>query len=256
LGLEKGWPILVELADLWEKEFMPSMKDGQHAWVLSGGNLASKQWAKDMPPSNNDLPLPEIALVTGLTNRDGMSNAFKHLFEILDGVVELAREVEPDKIPSGYSIPRPLKDEAITTHARYVYPIPDDCPVPKTMAPQAILTDKYMISGYSDKQVDGLSKAKSLSIAQGIIQAQQNCSSAAYFNFGRIAAFAKPWIVYSIETKLGELESVIVPESDNSPELKGTDIIQIWDALQHIGGVASVSFQEKDGATVTHSVLE
>jgi hypothetical protein len=255
VGLEKGWPILVDLADLWENEFMPSMKDGQHAWVLGGGNLSSKQWFKDMPPSNHDLPLPEIALVTGLSDRDGMSNAFKHLFEILDGVVEIARELDPEKVPSSYSIPRPTRDESVSTNARYVYPIPDDCPVPKSMALQALLGDKFMISAYSDKQVDELSKSKSLSIGQGILQSKQNCSSVAYFDFGRIAAYVKPWVVYSIETNAGELESTIVPEDDKTPELKGSDIVGIWDAFQHFGKAFSVSFQEKDGTTVTRSVI-
>jgi hypothetical protein len=255
LGLEKGWPILVQLADLWENEFMPAMKDGQHAWVLNGGNLSSKQWVKDMPPSNSELPLPEFALVTGLSDREGMSNAFKHLFEILDTVVELAREAEPDKIPSGYEIPRPVRDESVSSNARYTYPIPDDCPVPKTMAPQALFTDKFLITGYSDKQVENLTKSKALSVSRGIIDDKQNYSAAAYLDFGRISVFAKPWIVYAIETKVGDLNSVIVPEDDKTPELKGTDIVQLWDTFQHFGKAMSLSFQEKDGSMVTRSVI-
>ncbi len=255
LGLEKGWPILVQLADLWEHEFMPAMKDGQHAWVFSGGNLLSKQWVKDMPPSNSELPLPEIALVTGVSDREGLSNAFKHLFEILDSVVEIAREAEPDKIPSGYEIPRPVRDESVTSNARYTYPIPDDCPVPKSMAPQALFTDKFLITAYSDKQVESLAKSKALSVSPGIIEDKRNYSAAAYLDFGRITAFAKPWIVYAIETNVGDVSSVIVPEDDKTPELKGTDIVQIWDTFQHLGKAISVSFQEKDGSTVTRSVI-
>ncbi len=66
------------MADLWEHEFMPAMKDGQPAWVLNGGNLLSKQWVKDMPPSTSELPLPEIALVTGVSDREGLSMRSKH----------------------------------------------------------------------------------------------------------------------------------------------------------------------------------
>jgi hypothetical protein len=96
VGLDRGWPLVVELADIWEKQFLPSMKDGQHAWVLHGGDMTSKQWLKDMPESNTPLAIPEAATITGLSDRKGMSDAWTSLFELFDKSLALVRELEPN----------------------------------------------------------------------------------------------------------------------------------------------------------------
>ena len=68
------WPYLVRMADTWEKKFLPAFT-GEHAIVLGGGNLAARQWFKDMPPSVDPLPLPELALVSGIRNKSLLIDA-------------------------------------------------------------------------------------------------------------------------------------------------------------------------------------
>ncbi len=252
--LEKGWPVIVDLADLWEDEFMPAMKDGQHAWVLSGGNLSAKQWWKDMPESSKPLPLLESATITALSSKDQMVEAFRQLFDVFDDSLEFAREISEKEIPSGYSIPRPTSADA-SIGSRWIYPIPDDCPVPKTMAPQVLLTDDFMVATYSDKQSDTLATSMPLRVGTDVIASKEACSSVAFIDLGRLITFAKPWVVYAIETQRGDLDSVIVQEEPTTPELRGTDIIQIWEALGSLGRAASMTTAGPDGSRITRSVF-
>jgi hypothetical protein len=253
--LDEGWPILVELADLWESEFMPAMKEGQHAWVMHGDNLQAKQWWKDMPPSYDPLPLPEMATITGLSDKDQMVEAFRQLFEIADEIVSEVKEIAPDKVPSSYSIPRP-ESAGATIGSRWIYPIPEDCPVPKDMAPQALLTNEFMITSYSDKQADMLAKSTPLNVGSGLLSAKKPYSAAAYVNLGRIVRFARPWAVYAIELRAGSLNTVIVEEDDLKPELRGSDIIEIYDAFSKLGYSAAATTAGQDGGRVTHSIYQ
>lgn len=254
VGLDRGWPLVVQLADIWEHQFLPSMKDGQHAWVLQGGNMSSKQWYKDMPESNTPLAIPEIATITGLSDRKAMSDAWTSLFNLFDKSLELVRELEPNSVRSDYSIPKPVPVET-KVGEKYTLLIPDDCPVPKNLAPQVVLTDRYMISTYSEQQSESLVNAKDLSIAKSLVSTKEACASVSYLDLGRLIQFAKPWVAYAIETAKGNLEEDLVPSQPAMPAIKGSDVLDLWTALGSAGQFASVTTNSDDGGSMTRVVF-
>jgi hypothetical protein len=152
---DAAWPFVVRIADSWEKKFLPSMS-GEHAVVLSGGNLAAQQWYKDMPSSADPLPFPELAMVTGLKNNDLFKSGIEDVLTICDEIVEMIREEGFAEIPVAYKIPRPVKSRS-DAGEKYGYPIPADCPVPEEMMPQALFSGDYVVGNYSDKQSASLS---------------------------------------------------------------------------------------------------
>ena len=254
VGLDRGWPLVVQLADIWEKQFMPAMKDGQHAWVLQGGSMSSKQWYKDMPESSKPLAIPEIATITGLSDRQAMSDAWTSLFDLFDKSLELVRELEPNSVSDDYSIPKPVPVET-KVGEKYTLPIPDDCPVPKNLAPQVVLTDRYMISTYSEQQSESLVKTLDLSIAKSLVSSKQACASVSYLDLGRLVTFVKPWIAYAIETTKGSLDDDIIESQANMPALKGSDVLDLLTALGSAGQFASVTTNSDDGGTSTRVVF-
>jgi hypothetical protein len=254
VGLDRGWPLVVELADIWEKQFLPAMKDGQHAWVLHGGDLSSKQWYKDMPESSTPLTIPEIATITGLSNRQGMIDAWKSLYELFDKSLALVRELEPNSVRPDYAIPRPVPAESQVGN-KYTLPIPEDCPVPKNLAPQMVLTDRYMISTYSEPQSQSLAASKDFSVAKNLVSSKQACASVSYVDVGRLINFAKPWIAYAIETSQGSLDGELIESQADMPAIKGSDILDIWTALGSAGQMASVTTQADDGGAQTRVIF-
>jgi hypothetical protein len=248
--LENVWPLLKELADVWEEKFLPAMADGQHAMVMTQGNLTSKQWAPDMPPSDEELPLPELAGIHSLSDQQLMIAGFVELFEIIDEGLALASTLHPNEIPSGIVVPRP-EENSISKGSKYSYPIPDNCPAPKTMAPQAVFKDSFMILSYSDQLSESLAKSVSLGVGTDVIATDKPMASAAYLDFGGITAMFRPWIRYALLQSNGDLESNVVPEQGAFPGITGDDVLEVWDCLRFAGSMSSTTTMNEDGSTTT-----
>ncbi len=62
-------------------------------------------------------------MVTGLSDKDLYVQGCAEIYSILDGVVDLVRELNPDAIPDGYSIPRPERKTSGGSEI-FLYPIP------------------------------------------------------------------------------------------------------------------------------------
>ncbi len=249
-AMKFGWPLLTELADIWEEKFLPAMRDGQHAFVLQAGNLENKQWWKDMPPSTKPLPLPELATVTGITSKDGMIDAYDSLFKWFDKVLAVMRKSDPDSVPAGYEIPRPVESK-VEGGVQFTYPIPADCPVPESMAPHAFFTENFMVSSFSTKQTQSLIKMQKSNIANPLLNSESPKASAAYINLGRLSQLALPWIVYGFESQGTPLDSVVAPEEGSMPEVKAQDLVDLWKILKNLGEVASSTVAGEEGGTVT-----
>ncbi|MCY2973506.1 MAG: hypothetical protein NTW52_02440 [Planctomycetota bacterium] len=248
--MENGWPLLTELADIWEEKFLPAMRDGQHAFVLQAGNLENKQWWKDMPPSNEPLPLPELATVTGITSKEGMIEAYDSLFKWFDRVLVVIRKSDPDAVPAGYEIPRPVESKA-AGGVQFTYPIPADCPVPESMAPHAFFTENFMVSSFSTKQTQSLITMQKSNIANPLLNSESPKASAAYINLGRLSQLALPWIVYGFESQGTPLDTVVAPEEGPMPEVKAQDLVDLWKTLKNLGELASSTVAGEEGGTVT-----
>lgn len=249
-----AWPMLVRVADIWEQKFAPAM-NGEHAIVLSEGSLTSNKWFKEMPESDTPLPLPEFASITGVKNSELMKSGFNDLFALCDDIVEIARKENPDAIPEGYKIPRPVKSKN-SSGEKFGYPIPDDCPVPKEMMPQALFTGNFMIADYSDNQSELLAKTTPLAVGNGIIDANKPMAAASYVHLGRMIKFARPWVEYALVKTLEDLDESLVPEDseDEFPyEVTGKDVLSVWDALSKFGEVTGTVTVTSEG-TVSRSV--
>ena len=249
------WPYLVRMADTWEKKFLPAIS-GEHAIVLGGGNLAARQWFKEMPPSVDPLPLPEFAVVSGIRNKSLLINAYEDLFKICDDIVESIRKQDPSSIPANYKVPRPVKSES-NVGEKYGYEIPADCPVPKDMMPQVLFAANYMIQSYSDKQSAALATAKNLSIGEGVVGPTVKQSSASYVDMGRIFEFARPWFRYALVEGMESIDDSLLDGSfPENYDLTGNDLLSAWGVLSKMGEFSSVTTPSTTGGSHIRSVYK
>ena len=250
------WPHLVRLADTWEKKFLPSMT-GEHAIILTGGNLSAKQWFKEMPPSVDPLPFPEFAGVTGVKDKSLLKNAFEDTLAICDEIVKSLREKVPNSIPDGYQVPRPITSET-SLGDKYGYAIPADCPVPKEMMPQVLFSGDYLFDSYSDKQSAEMARSRKLSVGVGIIDSSSaKQSSASYIHVGRVFDFARPWIRYALTETMESMEESLLAESVTSNyELTGKDLLSAWGVLSRLGEFSSATTSLPNGGSHVRSVYK
>lgn len=249
------WPYLVRLADVWEKKLLPAMT-GEHAIVLSGGNLAAKQWHKDMPPSVDPLPFPEFAGVCGVKDMAMLKDALEDVLKLCDDLVESVRKGAPNAIPADFKVLRPTRSE--TRLGEMVgYAIPDDCPVPKEMKPQILFAGDYMIDSFSDKQSISLAEVRKLAVGVGIIDAAAIQSNVSYIHVGRIFEFARPWIRYALTEGMESMEDSLLEElSLENYELTGKDLLSAWSVLSKFGELSSATRPLSNGGAHVRSVYK
>lgn len=253
--IDKAWPLIVRLSKTWEESFAPAL-DGESGMVLSYGNLAAKQWVQDMPPSDVPLPLPEMASITKVTNADKLKQGFVEVFDLFDEVVALVREKHPESIPSGYSVPRPT-EVPTSMGEKYGYPIPEDCPVPKTMMPQALLHDGYLVITYSDLQTEALAKKTPLVVGKGVIDAAKPLANASYVHLGKLFAMCRPWARYGFTQAIPDMDASLIETPEPMLQectLTANDLLSLWSAVEALGEISSTTTVESNGETVTRAV--
>lgn len=254
-AIDKAWPLVVRLSNAWENLFAPSL-DGESGMVLTYGNLAAKQWVQDMPPSDVPLPLPELASITKVTDAEKLKNGFLEVFDVFDAIVALVREESPEAIPSDYTVPRPTEVPS-TLGEKYGYPIPEDCPVPKTMMPQALIHDGYLIISYSDVQTDTLAKSTPLAIGKGVIDGSKPLANASYVHFGKLFAMFRPWARYAFAQTIPDADATLLDTPDPMLQeytLTANDLLSLWSTVEALGEISSTTSIESSGETVTRSV--
>lgn len=253
--IDQAWPLIVRLSKAWEESFAPAL-DGESGMVLSYGNLAAKQWVQDMPPSDVPLPLPEIASITKISNADKLKQGFVEVFDVFDEIVAIVREKHPESVPSGYSVPRP-SEVPTSMGEKYGYPIPEDCPVPKTMMPQALIHDGYLVISYSDLQTEALAKKTSLAVGKGVIGDSAALANASYVHFGKLFAMCRPWARYGFTQAIPDLDASLIDTPDpllQQYTLTANDLLSLWSTVEALGEISSTTTVEKNGETVTRSV--
>jgi hypothetical protein len=252
--LDMAWPLLVRLADAWESKFLPAF-GGEHGIVMHATHLAAKQWWNEMPSSDVPLPLPEIALISEVNDVAKIKDGFKEVISVCDEVVDLARKADPDFVPSNYRIPQPSKSESAAGE-KIGYPIPDDCPAPKTMMPHGLFAGRNLYLAYSEKQSELVAQSSELKIGRGVIDSSLPLASASYLNIGQILAAGKPWLRYALMQSQEDLDRSLI-DSDvdelSAYAITSNDVLSIWNALESIGKFSSVTTIQKDGSTILRS---
>jgi len=253
--IESLWPLLVKLADAWETKVLPGL-NGEHGVVMSSGSLAAKQWAKEMPPSDVPLPLPEIASVSGVRDAAKLQDAVRDFFTVCDSLLDYVRTKDPNSVPASYTIPRPSESKS-DGGVKFGYPIPDDCPAPKSMMPHGLFSGNYLYGSYSEKQSETLAKSSPLTIGAGVIDTSKPLANASYLNVGRIMSAVKPWVVYGAKLGVQDLDAPI--EDPSLEALEGyavttNDLLSIWGVLETIGDFSSTTEIGADGTSTTRAV--
>ncbi len=105
----------------------------------------------------------------GLKDRDSLVKGGKEIYGVFDSVLELARELDPNSVPEGYSIPRPEKSTD-KVGIKYGYPIPEDCPVPADLMPHVLLSDDLLVIGYSKATTDLLAGSSAVEVGKPVLR--------------------------------------------------------------------------------------
>ena len=255
-SVDRVWPTLFQWAQWWQNEVLPNM-NGEHALVLQANGLSSLQWHPDMPQANELLPIPEVAILTGIRNRDGWVQTLRGARDLLSRLLGTGQGDKAVELFVPEQILRPVRSDhngAIT----FGYPIPESCPAPKSMMPRVQIDGNWSILSYSDSQMLDVSNPSSPSIGNGLFQPSEGIAKGAYVDLGGLSRMLTPWIQYAIDQNPRGFSSQVpfsVFATEFNIDIKPEDITNAWRTLEGLGQMSSVTTIGEDGSSYSRSVF-
>jgi hypothetical protein len=253
------FPLLKRFDDTTAKMLLPALADGQAGLVLDA-KWKSKQWHPQIPQAGKVLPMPELAVLVGVSDRDLLEKAVQSYGKLIEDVlVEVKKHAPPDSQPPFTKLPTPEVKEGKSGKI-YLWRLPKELQLDERVAVTAGLSEKVGVVAMSAEHVERLLSGKPLKVEGGpLANAKRSLTGASYFNWPVFVDALSPWVMFAVEQapldQLPPAGAGAKKDGDankNQRELVFLHVRTILDALKAIGISSSATYIE-DGAMVTHS---
>jgi hypothetical protein len=223
------------------------MKDGQSAFVFDA-RLKSKQWFGGMPEAKQELPLPEIAFVFGVSDAGLLKKAFTEYRDIINDALQIASNATGG-IFGKLELPPP-QTRQVKGGTIYFYPLPNQLiGLDERIVPNAGLSAHVLALALSVEQTERLLANRPLKAKSAVLDdLKRPLASAVYFDWAGFVDAATPWVVYALQQA--------VPDEGNPTPFDKASIIKqvrtVLDVLKVIRSYSSVTYFDGN-VLVTHS---
>lgn len=240
-------PLMAKFDEATSKYMIPAMADGQAAMVLDAKST-STQWTMVLPESAQPLPMLELGMIQGVSDREALEKGLKSYFDTLQEVINTLSKMSqeddfmdlfPQPIPP-IQLPAPATNEAGDAKL-YSYAMPPQAPVSERIAPNMGINDKMMIMSLMPEFTTRLFKETQ---AEGTLlqDASRPLAAAFHFDFPALVDTIWPWVgygmqVYGADAEMAQYMQMVEP---------GLEVAKCFK------GVTGISYVEGD-AMVTHT---
>jgi hypothetical protein len=247
--LEKAWPLVEESYSIFVNEILPSL-DEFEGLLSVAAQWSTPELTLDLPPPAKPLPLPEISVAVKLRNRDQFLTGCKEIYGVFDKVVDLVREVQPDSLPAGYSVPRPQQEELAGATRFYYEGFPQGAF--EGFEPQVIVSNDTVVLGYSSRHVLDVIQVRPLATRPAWFAPEMPVASMSLINIAGMVDAVSPWLEFGFQILVGDLDTPVM--MNEGPVPTGGEIVQIWDCLTSLGKVAATTVIDNEGVTISRWV--
>jgi hypothetical protein len=234
------YPVLQELSDVTERFWLPALADGQEGVVLDA-KWTSKQWHAALPQTERPMPMLELGIVVGVSDRAKFEQALEGYRVGVNKLLKKAREVAPPGTIPELEIPRP-KVETKGGRAFAHYPIPEGWGLDEQFRPTGGLSDKVAVLTLSRGHADRLLTETPLAAGLAPFAARKTPDSAFYLNWAGVIDAVAPWVEFGV--------GAAAAEGDVQRNVEVAR--KVLGALKIFRKYGSVTYRE-NGATITHS---
>lgn len=251
------FPLLKRLDQATGKLLLPALADGQSGVVLDG-KIASKKWVKMMPPSEQPMPMLELAIVAGVSDADKLKKAFGEYRSIINDAIAKAREFSP-MVPA-IEVPEP-DTKPLKNGTLYFYPLPEFLGIDAQLLPNGGLSDKVAVLSTSPKQTERVLAKNPLKTNGGpLANLDRPLVAATYLNFPALVDTLSPWLDFGMNFALasrraaagGGDEGKDDPAAKQQLEMISKTVKDVLEIAKCLRRSTSVTYIE-DGVLVTHS---
>jgi hypothetical protein len=244
-------PMFDQLAKVTREKLIPAFADGQTALVLDAKST-SEAWLEQMPPAEKPLPMLEIGMVCGVSDAKLVKEAFSQYFTILQQILDKMHDLSvgelkgafPSEIPSVQLAKPQTKD--VGGAAVYYYALPADTGLDAQLAPNAGLSDNFMVTSLLPRFTARLLADTSLQGQGPLAKSDRPLASAGNLEFARLIEAFEPWIDYVMAFAAPEGAAEQGPMGNISQQVH-----DVLDVLKCFRGVSVATYQEGQ-ATVSH----
>jgi hypothetical protein len=209
-----------------------------------------------MPASFEPLPMAELAIVVGVTDRDKLVEAMADYRQIINDAIAAVREQHPDEVPESVEFPAP---EAIESSAGTVYAwkLNDELGLDEQIVPCTVVNDHMGAIASSRALAErALAEQPMAGPADVVGDADEPRAMVVGFNWADLVSAVEPWVYYGIrQGMMGETGAAQDP-ADDAPQVQ-----EIWSQVKTGLSIlkcfrgAWAETQRDGDAWVTHSAV-
>lgn len=257
---------LLERVDQANREYLlPALADGQGALVLDF-TAKSQKWFDKMPESPKPLPMLEVALVTGVSDREKFREGVKSYIDVVRDGYKLAKEIKEDETPE-LKMPKPTVSELDGGGKLYTFALPKKWGIDSQVAVSAGLTDKFAAVSLMPLTTERLLREKPLEIDTSL-KLDRSAAAVTHIACAKLIDSIRPWIDYGLDVATGKIKRKAEKEDEDSeagdeqpqqpsPAMMQLGFVipqvhQLLDVFTAMKSTTSISYEE-DGMWVTHS---
>ena len=160
------------------------------------------------------------------------------------------REIQPDSLPDGYSVPRPQQED-LAGSTRFYYPEFSQGAF-EGFEPQVIVSNDTVVVGYSARQALDLIQEKPLATRPAWLSPEMPVANVSIVDMAGMIDAVSPWLEFGFQLALGDLDTPV--SMNDGPIPTGAEIVQIWECLSSLGKIAATTVIDEEGVTVSRWV--
>jgi hypothetical protein len=242
------WPLLERIDRINREYLLPAFADGQGALVLDA-QATSNRWCDEMAPSALPLPLPEVAIVCGVSDPERLKQGVQQLIDVLNAGLDEAHKLYPDEVPS-IDVPYP-DEQVIDAGSMYSYPLPASADVDQRILPNAGLSQKVAVLAVTPEHTKRLLATSSPPAEGPLANVDRPLAAATYLNWAGLMDAISPWIEYAsglenYEAGDADGDEVVVPDPGAASTVQS--VMEVLKCFHCYASTTAV----QDGVTVTH----
>ncbi len=247
-------PILQRLEVTTREEFLPATSNGEFAILLDFSHRKSS-WHAQMPPAEFALPLPALAIIMQVKDREKIKRAGAEYLASFQDLLEWARELPESEIPDELQIVPPQTRAAGDVEV-YFYEIPAEAGLDPSIEPHAALGADWLVFSYCREQSADLFGDTRPQFSGPLRDSTRPLMAAAYYDNHQLIDALYDWAKYGMQWARLSGESWDLPDNADSDLLAFTEaeLMEACDAVVDLikcfHGVESAGYM-KDGAQVS-----
>ncbi len=248
-------PLVTKLGTITREKLIPAFADGQSALVLDAKST-STSWVSVMPPSEQPLPMLELALVLGVSDQNLVKEAFSEYFDVLQTILDKLHEASTGDLRDLFPNPVPPiklakpQTKDVGPGTVYYYALPEESGVDAQLAPNAGLSDKVMVASLLPRFTARLLTDTPLTDHGPLANHNGPLGAAYQLQFADLLDAISPWVDYGLQLSMAVATQ---PQPGAGP--MGNIPQQIHDAidvLKCFRGAAGITYQG-DKAIISHT---